>query len=210
MKRFAMAVIIAILLILTLTGWRIMRPAVLEAYDSIPVMRLHVVPNGDSAADQAMKLAVRDKLLPVVFQMTEGLEAEEAERRLLASLDDLRQTAFDEIVRQGGTYDVTVTTVVDENGKPEAVRVIIGAGAGSNWFCVLVPPLCFADLEAVERQPADVNREGGIRLAWRWLGELFGRSTLPVERVGQVDEDDIDADLAHASPRDGDVRPTPE
>lgn len=210
MKRWALAVFIAILLVLTLAGWRIMRPHVLEAYDAMPVMRLHVVPNSDSPADQAMKLAVRDKLLPVIFQLTNGLEPGVAEQRLLAELAQLQQTALDEVRRQGGPYDVSLMTVLAEDGAVEAVRVIIGTGAGGNWFCVLVPPLCFADLEAVERQPVDVQREGGIRFAWRWLGELFGRSPLPVERVGQMDEDDVDADLAHASPRDGDIRPTPE
>lgn len=211
-RRVAVALVIAVVVIITLAGWRGLKPPVLEAYDAaVPVMRLHIVPNSNSADDQAMKLQVRDKLLPLVYELTDGVTYAEAEGRLLSHLEQLRRVATKEVRRLGSPYDVTIATDVDDRGEMSAVRVVIGAGAGSNWFCVLVPPLCFADLEAVERRPADgTATDGDIRFAWRWLGDLFTGSSLPVERVGQVDENDVDTDLAHAPPRDGDVGTTPE
>ena len=35
-------------------------------------------------------------------------------------------------------------------GEYEAVRVVIGEGCGENWWCVLFPPLCFSNGNAVE------------------------------------------------------------
>jgi stage II sporulation protein R len=31
-------------------------------------------------------------------------------------------------------------------GHYQALRVVIGKGEGSNWWCVLFPPLCFVDV----------------------------------------------------------------
>ena len=35
-------------------------------------------------------------------------------------------------------------------GEYDAVRIIIGEGKGENWWCVLFPPLCFSNGNAVE------------------------------------------------------------
>ena len=98
------------------------------------VLRLHVLANSDSDADQALKLQVRDAVL-------------EEGAHIFA--------ARSEVMKRGYTYEVHITvseeyfdtrTYEDEvtlpAGRYRAVRVIIGSGEGHNWWCVMFPPMC--------------------------------------------------------------------
>lgn len=212
-RRLGFALALALAVVIGVAGWIALRPHLSDAY-AVPTMRLHVVPNSDSAADQQLKLSVRDALLPVVDRvLATQRSGEAAAARLVAHGDVLRNIALAELERLGADYSVTVTTDVNDIGEPIALRVVIGAGRGANWFCVLVPPLCFADMEPVESVPVnddDPPGEGGLRIAWKWLDKLFDGLGVPVEGIGDVDQDDVHADLAHAVPGDGDIRPAAE
>ena len=79
------------------------------------VIRLHVIANSDSEADQALKLRVRDRVLVLAEDiLRQSRDMEEARQRLAEALPQLQQTAAEEI----------------------------GEGAGKNWWCVVFPPLC--------------------------------------------------------------------
>ena len=136
------------------------------------VVRLHVIANSDSAADQALKLRVRDRILQEAERLIEtrgGLHTamDEAERHL----DELTAAAA-ETVREAG-YDYPVTAVVDTTwfptkqydgfalpaGSYTALRIVIGEGRGQNWWCVLFPPLC---LSSVTETVAEAALEAGL------------------------------------------------
>lgn len=119
------------------------------------VLRLHILANSDSEADQALKLKVRDAVVAASAGWLDGVEcAEDAERVLDERLPELTEVAR-RTVRQAG-YDYPVeaqrcemyfTTrqygaVTLPAGRYQAVRLLIGEGAGHNWWCVLFPPLC--------------------------------------------------------------------
>ena len=53
------------------------------------------------------------------------------------------------------TYDNSVTLPA---GYYTAVKVIIGEGAGQNWWCVMFPPMCLPAAEA-ECEISDVLTE---------------------------------------------------
>lgn len=124
------------------------------------LIRLHVIANSDSEADQTLKLAVRDAVVAQATSLLEqAADREDAWRRLEASLPELEQTASHVC---GGRYPVRATLTTAEfplkeydgfalpAGRYPALRVIIGEGAGRNWWCVVYPPLCTAactDLE---------------------------------------------------------------
>lgn len=119
------------------------------------VLRLHILANSDSPEDQALKLAVRDRILELdssLFGEAETLaEAEAAAKEQLA---EMKTAAEDEIRRQGYSYPVEIelcrmyfSTRDYESftlpaGNYPAVRITIGEGKGHNWWCVLYPPLC--------------------------------------------------------------------
>lgn len=176
-----------------------------------PPARWHVVPDSDSEADQLLKLAVRDRLLPVVERvLTDVEDGSTAIERLVSKEDVLRRLAKAELAsRDASDVDVAIETERNGLGEPLALRVVLGSGGGSNWFCVLVPPLCFSDLEPVENIPAqsDESPDGeGVRIGWKWFDKWFGNSAVPIEGVRDVDQNDVHADLAHTIPRNGDVR----
>lgn len=121
------------------------------------VVRLHVLANSDSKEDQALKLKVRDAILERTAETVRGVEdREEAEQRLTAVLPELEETASAVIADAGYAYGVRVELAETAfptkeyegfalpAGEYLALRVLIGAAEGQNWWCVVFPPLCTA------------------------------------------------------------------
>ena len=121
------------------------------------VVRLHVLANSDTEEDQALKLRVRDAVLDRTTEILEqSADRESAEALLRESLPELEALA-EETVRANG-YDYAVTAELADMAFPTkeydgfalpageylALRILIGEGAGQNWWCVVFPPLCTA------------------------------------------------------------------
>ena len=119
------------------------------------VLRLHVLANSDSEADQALKLKVRDSVLQKAEELLDGChDRETAEARLSAALPEIEDAARQRIAAEGADEAVTAElrpTVFPTKeyedftlpaGEYLALRVVIGEGEGHNWWCVVFPPLC--------------------------------------------------------------------
>ena len=124
------------------------------------MIRLHVIANSDSEDDQAMKLLARDAVLTRAEAiLRQASNREEAMEDLNAALPELERTAYDAC---GGAYPVHAALEMTEFPRKEydgfalpageymALRVIIGEGAGRNWWCVVYPPLCMASCTELE------------------------------------------------------------
>lgn len=154
--------IVAIIIFIT-SGWFFL---IYQGKENLPVscgkedlIRLHVLANSDSIADQQLKLKVRDGIIaylaPYLEQTTTKTAAEEI---MFAHKDKLIQVAEQIILSNGADYPVDLQigmfdfpiksygNLVLPAGKYEAVRVLIGKAQGKNWWCVLFPPLCFVDI----------------------------------------------------------------
>lgn len=132
------------------------------------VIRLHVLANSDSEADQALKLQVRDRVLEVAESYFQpGATREETEAILRAQLADLAAAGAETVGAAG--YDYPVTASLEENywfptkeyqdfalpaGEYTALRVVIGEGDGRNWWCVVFPPLCLGSVSEPAAQTA--------------------------------------------------------
>ena len=134
------------------------------------LVRLHVIANSDSETDQAEKLRVRDAVLAYLAPKLERAESVSDARKLLyRERENILRAAQTETGRA-----VTVTFTREHYptrdygsfalpaGTYPSLRVILGAGAGHNWWCVVFPPLCTAD--SVERQAVETMREIDVRL----------------------------------------------
>ncbi|EOS66401.1 stage II sporulation protein R [Oscillibacter sp. 1-3] len=121
------------------------------------VVRLHVLANSDGEEDQALKLLVRDRVLARATELlTQAKDRTEAEALLRAELPELEALAVRELRANGCAYPVTAKLTDTEfptreydgftlpAGEYLALRVVIGEGAGRNWWCVVFPPLCTA------------------------------------------------------------------
>ena len=127
-------------------------------------------PPADSAADQALKLQVRDAVLAHTNTLlARTSNAGEATRVLEENLSELTQTARQEIAARGSAYPVAVRleetwfpTRTYENvslpaGNYLALRVLIGEAAGKNWWCVVFPSLCLSAVSETSLQAAGLS-----------------------------------------------------
>ena len=119
------------------------------------VLRLHVLANSDSEADQALKRKVRDSVLETASAiLADCPDRETAEQRLSAALPEIEDAARARIAAEGGKQTVTAelrpsvfpTREYEDFTLPAgeylALRVVLGEGEGHNWWCVVFPPLC--------------------------------------------------------------------
>lgn len=137
------------------------------------VIRLHVIANSDSPADQALKLQVRDRVLAQAGDLfSQGLSREEAEAAIAQRLPDLAAAGAEVVGEEGYAYPVTAsleeqvwfptktyTNFALPAGDYTALRVVIGDGGGKNWWCVVFPPLC---LGSVTETTAETAAAGGF------------------------------------------------
>ena len=136
------------------------------------VLRLHVVANSDTQEDQVLKLQVRDAVLEQADLLLEDVtDRGEAEAVLSQQLQALAEASAAVVAGAGYDYPVTVsledcwfpTKVYDGFSLPagnyRALRVVIGAGEGQNWWCVVFPPLC---LGSVTEEVAATAAQAGL------------------------------------------------
>ena len=119
------------------------------------VMRIHILANSNSAADQSLKLAVRDKVLEACSRYYDGCSGKDEALDITRShIGEIEAAAEREIRRRGFDYPVCARIVTDDfdtryygsftmpAGRYDALRLTIGDGAGKNWWCVMYPSLC--------------------------------------------------------------------
>lgn len=133
------------------------------------VIRLHVIANSDSQADQALKLQVRDRILDEaadLFAGGQGIDA--AAQSITQALPALAEAGAEVVEAAGYSYSVSASLEEDvwfptkeytdfalPQGSYTALRVVIGEGDGQNWWCVVFPPLCLGSVtESVETTAA--------------------------------------------------------
>ena len=118
-------------------------------------LRLHILANSDSPADQALKLKIRDAVLSCSGELFSGCDTRQ--KMISAAQEQLpkiQQVSEQTALHNGYELPVTVSVtdmffetrrydhVILPAGTYTAVRSELGAAAGKNWWCVLYPPLC--------------------------------------------------------------------
>jgi len=115
-------------------------------------IRFRVVANSNSVNDQAKKLVIKDSIEKEVYELIkESNNVMEVNKILTNNLDKI-----DNIVKN---YNVPYKISYGNNffptknykgvmypaGNYESLVITLGEGAGSNFWCVLFPPLCLLD-----------------------------------------------------------------
>lgn len=166
------------------------------------IIRFHVIANSDTKEDQALKLKVRDAVGGRMQQLLNGVnDRVECEKVLYENREVIRETAERVIEEEG--YEYGVETVLREVNFPvktygdytfpagdyEALEVVIGAGSGHNWWCVMYPNMCFSGsvYEVVEEDAEESLKEvlseeeykeiletGNYRVQFKYLTFLNG------------------------------------
>ena len=122
------------------------------------VLRLHILANSDSETDQAVKLRVRDALVPL-FETASSYEDARACQRVLTA----EGASYGAQLRLGVSDfpDRTYGGIRFPAGAYDALEVVLGDGAGHNWWCVLFPPLCVVTADGGAAQPTEIARSAG-------------------------------------------------
>lgn len=169
-----------------------------DIYQVIPdeAIRLRILANSDNETDQKLKHEVRDAVNEQISGWVEHLTSIEAAREMIESrIKEVEATVSDVLAKQNNNSDLLVEygkkvsfplklydTFVYPAGEYEAVLITLGEGQGSNWWCVLFPPLCFldfsmgatvgesADKEAELVEESDTERVKVKFFLFEWLG----------------------------------------
>lgn len=138
------------------------------------VLRFHVLANSDSDSDQELKLKVRDAVGAQMAELLSDAESlADCKQLVTANIGEIKRTAERVIAQQG--YDYTVEAFLQEvsfpvktygeytfpAGEYEALEIVIGAGEGHNWWCVMYPNMCFSGsvYEVVDEEAETELRE---------------------------------------------------
>ncbi len=134
---------------------------------SSSLLRLHVLAHSDAAEEQSLKLEVRDAVLEYISPRLEGAQTVAQAREIIRTeLDNIGLAAAE--AARGRKVSVSLDrenypTKAYEGfrlpaGNYESLRVVLGEGAGQNWWCIVFPPVC---LSAVQSEPvaAVMNRD---------------------------------------------------
>ena len=126
-------------------------------------IRLRVIPNSNSAQDQNIKKQVNTYLEKNTYNILKDEKSiKEARKKINENIPVIEENV-DRIFKDNN-YDVsynvnygynyfpskTYRGITYKEGYYESIVISIGAAEGDNWWCVLFPNLCLADLEQKE------------------------------------------------------------
>ena len=130
------------------------------------VLRIHILADSDSDADQRLKLLVRDSILDYTDGLYSGVSSKsEAVEITNKHIGDIISTAENTLKANGCTKSVSAEIcetdfntryygyITMPSGTYTALKVTIGSGNGKNWWCVMYPSLCLytsADTNSLE------------------------------------------------------------
>lgn len=118
------------------------------------VLRLHIIANSDSEADQEIKLKIRDEILKTTNIFEECTDLNSAVSVAEQEKELIEETAKKVLEQNGFNYDVSVeigdsyftTREYDDFTLPagtyKSVIVRLGKAEGKNFWCVLFPAVC--------------------------------------------------------------------
>ena len=121
-------------------------------------IRLRILANSDTNADQSLKRDVRDAVNAKITLWVKDLTSKDQAKTVIkAHLPEIEKIAEQVVHDEGSNQTVHVkfgkvqfpTKLYGEflypAGNYQAVLITLGEGKGANWWCVLYPPLCFLD-----------------------------------------------------------------
>ena len=179
-KLLGMALCVGVLFALGVAAYTYVYSETVQRDIAENVIRFHVLAHSDDDIDQELKETVRlDVLAEFAAGLSTGTSIEVTRQQLAAYLPAIRDYAEEAVRRAGFSHPVSaqMSTVFFPTrryggmafppGNYEAVQIIIGDGAGANWWCLMFPPLCYVDMTATyagRQLLADTLTEEGFRL----------------------------------------------
>ena len=196
MKKLVFFLLLIAIISIFLVGWNNHKQASgagVEDYEVIPdeAIRLRILANSDNEEDQQLKYIVRDRVNEKVTEWVADIaDIEEARQLIQEKLPEIEAIIQETITEKGTENNFTVDygknisfpmklygNYLYPAGEYEAILITLGEGNGSNWWCVLFPPLCFLDfsfgttVEAKDLEEENEPEEVEVKFfLFEWLG----------------------------------------
>ncbi|MBO5090350.1 MAG: stage II sporulation protein R [Clostridia bacterium] len=140
------------------------------------VLRLHIIANSDSEADQQLKLKIRDEILLKTDGMfLNSCDLETAQNTVFENLSLFEQIANNVIEENGFEYKAKASLGISEfstryyddftlpAGDYQSLIITLGKGEGKNWWCVVYPTVCIP--AAAKGELSDTVCEESVQIA---------------------------------------------
>ena len=127
-----------------------------QSTQSTQYLRIHIRADSNADEAQAVKYAVRDKIVEYLTPLVAGYATQsEAVKGVQKNLDGIERVADDALRANGYAYSAKASVKREyfptrvyggytlSAGEYTALIVELGEGLGDNWWCVIYPPLCF-------------------------------------------------------------------
>ena len=113
-------------------------------------IRIRIIANSNTDIDIEDKMKVRDTALKEIYKLLEDVKSlDDAKKIINNNLDRLNikideTTEYSHTLSFGNNYfpRKTYKGIVYDEGEYESLVITLGSGKGSNFWCVLFPPLC--------------------------------------------------------------------
>lgn len=156
MQKFCItSILIAIISLTALLG-------VANNSDSCEYLRIHIRANSNQKVDQDVKYEIKNVLVNyLTLEVSKINSKSEAVKFIEKSKTKLENLIDGVLINKGLNYKSKVAVRNEkfptrvygdftlEEGFYDAVIVELGEAKGDNWWCVIYPPLCFANTEKV-------------------------------------------------------------
>lgn len=121
-------------------------------------LRVHIRANSNNIEDQNIKYEIKDLVCEYLTPLfIDCQHIEKAKEILTANLDNIEMVIDNYLDQKGFLYKSsaklnneyfptrTYSELILESGYYDALIIELGSGLGDNWWCVIYPPMCFAD-----------------------------------------------------------------
>ena len=122
-------------------------------YDN--VIRIHVVANSNSEADQSLKYKVRDEVIETAQILLKDCQnIQSAEEILRENIGILEKTAYQTQLEEGFSYGARAVFCEEyyptrdygsfrlPAGNYHSLQIKLGEAKGENWWCIIYPSFC--------------------------------------------------------------------
>lgn len=110
-------------------------------------IRIRIIANSNDEVDIENKLKIKNDVEKRVYSLIKDATTIKEAREIISNNLDNLNIELDNSVAFGYNYfpRKVYKNVIYESGMYESLVITIGKGEGSNFWCVLFPPLCLLD-----------------------------------------------------------------
>lgn len=123
-------------------------------------LRIHIVANSSSAADQNIKYLVKDSVIEFLGNQLDNVDkVEDAQEKVLSLMETIKTIVDFVLLENGFSYQSKISILKEEfplraygdkvfkEGKYQTIRIDLGEAKGDNWWCVVYPMVCYVPSE---------------------------------------------------------------